>query len=141
MRNKTLLLLAVFYLMSCFFIPALSAEENSEPNKLLIIYSSADKEVFTKFAFVYAINAKKQGWWQDVTFITWGPSNKTIANDEELKEKIKQLKDAGVKLQACKWCAEQYEVDGILSELGVEVKYMGQPLTEMLKSDWKVLTF
>jgi hypothetical protein len=27
-----------------------------------------------------------------------------------------------------------------LEGMGIEVKYMGQPLTEMLKGDWEVIT-
>jgi hypothetical protein len=38
-------------------------------------------------------------------------------------------------------CADRYEVTEDLRKLGVDVKYMGKPLTEMLKGGWKVLTF
>ena len=42
---------------------------------------------------------------------------------------------------ACKACADSYGVSESLAGMGVEVKDMGQPLTEMLKGDWKDLTF
>ena len=32
-------------------------------------------------------------------------------------------------------------IRGLAEALGIEVKYMGVPLTEMLKGDWEVLTF
>ena len=44
-------------------------------------------------------------------------------------------------LQACKWCTDQYKVSDTLDSLGVDVKYMGEPLTEYIKSGYKVLTF
>jgi hypothetical protein len=49
--------------------------------------------------------------------------------------------EAGVELVACKACADSYGGSGKLEELGIEVKYMGVPLTEMLKGDWIVVTF
>lgn len=49
--------------------------------------------------------------------------------------------EQGVIVQACKACTDQYKVSNHLSELGVDVKYMGKPLTENLKSDKKILTF
>ena len=56
-------------------------------------------------------------------------------------EGLAQMKEAGVELVACKACADSYGVSDKLEELGVEVKYMGQPLTAMLKGDWVVATF
>jgi hypothetical protein len=46
-----------------------------------------------------------------------------------------------VELVACKACSDSYGVSDNLEELGVEVKYMGRPLTDMLKGDWAVVTF
>ena len=48
---------------------------------------------------------------------------------------------AGVEIVACKACADSYGVSEVLEGMGIDVKYMGQPLTEMLKGDWKVITF
>ena len=42
---------------------------------------------------------------------------------------------------ACRACADSYDVAPQLRALGVDVKYMGRPLTDMLKGGWKVLTF
>jgi len=38
-------------------------------------------------------------------------------------------------------CADSYGVSERLRELGLKVKAMGSPLTDMLKQGWKVLTF
>ena len=50
------------------------------------------------------------------------------------------IKD-GVVVQACIVCADMYGVSDRLREMGIEVKAMGKPLSDMLKSDYKVLTF
>jgi hypothetical protein len=63
-----------------------------------------------------------------------------LVGDAELKDKISEMKDAGVELVACKACSDGYGVSEELEALGVEVKYMGQPLTEILKSGQALLT-
>ena len=45
------------------------------------------------------------------------------------------MKEAGVKLRACKACSDAYGVSTNLEKLGVTVEYMGQPLTELLKNN------
>ena len=42
---------------------------------------------------------------------------------------------------ACKACADRYGVSEVLAGMGIDVKYMGLPLTDRLKGDWEVITF
>jgi hypothetical protein len=75
-----------------------------------------------------------------VRLIVWGPSAKLLCEDKELQEHVGRMKDHGVELLACKACAEMYGVSEKLTELGVSVIYMGEPLTEMLKDGWATLS-
>ena len=43
-------------------------------------------------------------------------------------------------VSACKGCADQLGVTSILEDLGIEIMYWGEPLTEILKTDEKLLT-
>ena len=110
-------------------------------DKLIVIWSSADREVALKMVFMYTLNAKAQDWWKEVILIIWGPSAKLLAQDDELQAEIKKMKNAGVKVMACKSCSDSYQVSENLNRIGVQVQYMGLPLTQYLKSDSKVLTF
>ena len=51
------------------------------------------------------------------------------------------MMEAGVEVQACKACADLYGVSDKLEALGIEVTYMGVPVTDMLKGGWTSLTF
>ena len=51
------------------------------------------------------------------------------------------MKNAGVAVEACRSCADMFGVSQELEEIGIDVKYMGEPLTEYLKGDEKVITF
>jgi hypothetical protein len=42
-------------------------------------------------------------------------------------------------MHCCKACADQLGVTDALKNLGIEVKYWGEPLTELLKGNEKIL--
>ncbi len=111
-----------------------------QKDKLAVLWTSQDKEVAQKMVFMYTKNSKLRNWWGQVLLIVWGPAAKLLATDEELQEELEELKQAGVALQACKACADQYGIAEKLSNLGMEVIFMGLPLTNYLKSDWTVLS-
>lgn len=111
------------------------------PSKLMVLWTSGDREVALKMVFMYTFNAKKRGWWDQIRFVVWGPSSKLLSEDKELQKGIKDMLEAGVEVQACKACADQYGVSDKLTALGIEVKYMGVPLTDILKGGWASLTF
>lgn len=107
----------------------------------MVIWSSADKEVAEKMVFMYSTNSKLRGWFEDVTIVIWGPSAKLSCEDSDIQALIENAIDSGVKMEACKACADMYGLSDKLIALGVDVKYAGLPLTEHLKSNRKVLTF
>lgn len=114
--------------------------EMNEEDKLVVVWTSGDKEVAMKMVFMYTYNAKKQAWWDDVTLLVWGPSSKLLSQDKELQDYVKKMMESGVHVMACKACADQYGVADQLKELGITVKYAGQDLTKFIK-ERKVVTF
>jgi hypothetical protein len=110
-------------------------------NHLVVLWSSQDREVALKMAFMYTFNAKRHGWWDRVTLIVWGPSAKLIVEDDELQEHVRMMQETGVRFEACKSCADMYGSSDRLEELGIDVKYMGVPLTTYLKEGSSVITF
>lgn len=110
------------------------------PAGLAVLWVTRDKEAAKNMAFMYTKNSKLKGWWEQVRLIVWGPSANLLASDEELQAELEELKNAGVELLACKACADRYGVSDKLTALGVEVIYMGAPLTGMLKEGWATLS-
>lgn len=143
----TLLIFSVFVLLSTQASAKTFSENTlqdstqiSENEKLVVVWTSGDREVALKMVFMYTYNAKKYGWWKDITLLVWGPSSKLLSEDEELQNYLKEMKDIGVNLLACKGCADLYNVSDKLTELGVTVKYTGTDLTNFIK-ERKVITF
>jgi hypothetical protein len=115
--------------------------KNTDPSKLLVVWTSGDRDVALNMVFMYTYNAKKNGWWENIRFLIWGPSSKLLAEDKELQKEIQKMKEAGIELLACKACADRYGVSKALQGMGIHVKYMGVGLTEMMKDGWTTLTF
>ena len=116
-------------------------KEEIAANHLLIVWTSGDPEVAHKMVFMYAFNAQKNGWWDQVTLLVWGPSSKLSSEDKDIQASLNKMKEEGVELLACKGCADQYGVSSKLEELGIEVKYTGTYLTDFIKSGKKVISF
>jgi hypothetical protein len=123
--------------------PAIASaqEPPALPTRLAVIWSSADPDVAKRVCFMYTGAAKRQKWFDEVTLIVWGPSARLLAGDKDLQADVKAMAADGVVVVACLACADSYGVTAQLRSLGLDVKYMGKPLTDMLKTGWKVLTF
>jgi len=116
-----------------------SQEENRD--KLVVLWTSDDPYVAERVAFMYTHAAKTAGWFSEVTLIIWGPSAKLAAENLKVQEKLKEMQEDGVVIEACVVCANAYGVTDDLKDMGFVVKGMGSPLTGYLKSGAKVLTF
>lgn len=111
------------------------------PSRLCVVWSSGDPEVARNVCFMYTLNAKKVGWFDTVHLVVWGPSAKLLAGNEKLQVEMKAMQKVGVVTEACRACAKRYGVDDDLEKMGIEVEYMGKPLSDRLKGDWKVIVF
>ena len=132
-------LLAVAYAGWCS-APS-QADEKETPSQLCVVWSSGDPGVAKNVCFMYTHNAKRRGWFGIVHLVVWGPSAKLLAENDELQKEVKAMQKTGVVVEACVTCATNYGVVDTLKKLDIDVKPMGQPLTERLKGPWKVLTF
>lgn len=111
-------------------------------NKLLIVWSSGEKEVAKKLILLYGSVILSRNYWDEATIMIWGPSAKLLAEDKELQEQMKVVQQSGVKFNACVVCTDDYNVSDTLKDMGVELIHTGEMLTHALQSDdIKVITF
>lgn len=109
-------------------------------NKLNILWTTTNKETIINMISMYSTNAIGQGWWKQVNVIVWGGSAKLIAEDTQVQAEIKKMQKAGVSIEACLACSNGYGVTDNLEKLGLDVKYMGEPLTKIIKNGEKLIT-
>jgi len=138
MKKTIFLLLAVTLFGSLMAQTEEKMTDNS--NKLAVLWTSGDPDVAEKMGFMYTYNAKKQGWFDEVVLIIWGPSAKLLSENKMLQDYVKKMQEAGVVVEACMACARMYEVDDDLAEMGIDVKGMGIPLSNYLKEGWSTIS-
>lgn len=111
-----------------------------EMNKLYILWTNDDVITAEKMVLMYALNSITHHWWEEVMVIIWGAPAKLVAENTMIQEKIKLAISVGVRFSACKACADQLGVTQALTDLGIEVIYWGEGLTEILKDNKKLIT-
>lgn len=110
-------------------------------DKLTILWTTEDEETALNMILMYTLKSNTNKWWKECNVITWGPSNKLVCKSRDVQLMIRQIQETGVKFYACKRCAEEYGLVEHLESLGIEVKLMGEPLTQYLQDDsYRVLS-
>ena len=72
--------------------------------KLHLLWTTGEKEVAMKAIFPYLINAKANGWWDEINLIIWGPSAQLTAGDKDIQRQIQDTLDSGITVEACQAC-------------------------------------
>lgn len=109
-------------------------------DQLTVLWTTADRVTVEKMVFMYTLNAKLQGWFEEVTLVVWGASTQLLAESPDLQQRIEEMVAAGIKVEACKSCADQLNATAALESCSVDVKYWGEPLTKVLKNSGKLIT-
>ncbi|SHH89252.1 DsrE family protein [Clostridium grantii] len=115
-------------------------ENNNTDKKLTILWTNADPLTAEMMVFMYAEASLTYKWWEDVEIIVWGSTAKLVAENKHIQEKLLDIKAKGVEVRFCIACATKIGVVDEIEALGFELKPMGLPLTEVLKTNGKLLT-
>ncbi len=91
--------------------------------------------------FMYATNALRKGWWEDVHIIVWGSTAKLLCEDAHMQKLLQEFQAEGGTVSACRACAERLDKVAALEALeGVEVLYVGEQFTHIIKGNDKLIT-
>ncbi|MCA6213812.1 hypothetical protein GQS78_06015 [Thermococcus bergensis] len=107
--------------------------------KALVIISSDDERALP--GFMWATNAIKHKWVEDVEVILFGPIEKAVADgDERFIPWIEKLKELGKLPVACKRIAELEGFEVSLQKY-TKVEYVGKIIAEHLEKGYIPMTF
>jgi len=109
-------------------------------DKLNILWTTDNKDTTFNMVIMYATNSKIRGWWENVNVIIWGASAKLVGNDTQVQSEVIEMINQGVQVEACKECCDRAGVTDKLIKLGINVRYMGEPFTNYIKTGEKILT-
>ena len=113
---------------------------DSSEDGLLVLWTTADRETALHMVFMYTANARRHGWWPQVTLLVWGAATRALCEDQVLRAGLAGVQAAGVDVIACRRCAELLDRVDALKALGVKVFYTGEYLTDWLKSGKRLLS-
>ena len=110
--------------MDSFGERVIQEREQSMSKKILVIISTSEAGKAHTGA-MYAINALKQGWMEEVKIIFFGPAQDLLLVDEELQNLIKEYQTMKEGVIACKFISDRDEKSEQLTEIGIRVEYVG----------------
>ncbi|MFC1839608.1 DsrE family protein [Thermodesulfobacteriota bacterium] len=111
-----------------------------ENTDLYILWTNDNPVTSEKMVFMYGINSIIRGWWEKVTIIVWGATAPLVSENKDIQKKVKEAQEKGIRIIACKACADQLGVTDNLEKLGIEVEYTGELLTNILKEKEALIT-
>ena len=108
---------------------------------LHILWTSDNPVTVEHMIFMYAVNSLKKGWWEDVHVIIWGAAAKLLCSHENIQNKVREFQAVGGHVSACRRCAEELGLVEQVERFGdIELIYMGEPLTRIIRSAEALLT-
>ena len=108
-------------------------------DKIIVIISSGEKQKALT-GMMYATNAIKNKWMNDVKVIIFGPSQNAVLEDGDLENSLKNL----ILLEkpiACKRISDDQGTSERFLELGARVEYVGSIISDFIKNGYVPLVF
>ncbi len=107
--------------------------------KVLVILSTAEKEKALT-GILYTTNALKNHWLSDIKVCLFGPFEALLAEDEDIQDGVAGLREHLVPV-ACKFISDSHGVSEKLTELGIQVEYVGQLVSDYIKDGYIPMVF
>ena len=107
--------------------------------KIVIVISTGEKEKALT-GIMYAFNAQKNKWLDDVKVIFFGPFEDLVCEDHEVAELAAQLLEFETPI-ACKRLSDNAGISDKLEKLGYQVEYVGTIISGLIKQGYAPMVF
>ncbi len=104
-------------------------------HKVLVILGTAEKGKAEAGA-MFAVNALKNEWLDDVKLLFFGPAEQLVLEDPDIQELVRQYHRQGGTAVACRFLAARAGIETDLSDLGLEVEYVGPLIADLIKDGY-----
>ena len=98
---------------------------------MLVIIATGDKEKALT-ALMYTKNAIKREWLPNVKVIYFGPSERLMVEDEQVRDAAIEVANLG-ECFACKAISDRDEISEKVDEMGIKVEYVGSIISDFIK--------
>jgi len=107
--------------------------------KVLVIISTAEREK-ALVGVMYATNALKNKWLEDVKVFFFGPFEKLVAEDKEIQAIVAPLLEYQTPV-ACMFISDRDNVSASLHTLGYDVSYIGSEISAYIEEGYIPMVF
>lgn len=104
-------------------------------DKVVVVLSSKDRDVLL-WGLRYSWRSVESNYLDDVKVVALGPSEKVISEDPDLQEMIKRIQEQGKVVSACKAFSDEEGITDQLSELDIEVDFVGAIIGKLIREGY-----
>jgi hypothetical protein len=115
------------------------AKEFIMSSKVMVIISTAEKDKALT-GILYAKNAQKNKWIDDIRVIFFGPFENLVCEDQDVIQAASELLDYQTPI-ACKFLSDKSGASDKLEELGFNVEYVGALISDSIKAGYVPMVF
>ena len=108
-------------------------------SKVIVIISTAEKDKALT-GILYAKNAQKNKWIDEVRVIFFGPFENLVCEDDEIIKAASELLDYQTPI-ACKFLSDKSGTSDRLEELGFNVEFVGSLISDSIKAGFIPMVF
>ena len=108
-------------------------------SKVMVIVSTAEKDKALT-GIMYAVNAQKNKWVDDLKVIFFGPFENLVCDDEEVAQAASRLLDYETPI-ACKFLSDRDGISETLEKMGVNVDYVGALISGYIEEGYTPMVF
>ena len=114
-------------------------KEDFMSSKVMVIISTAEKAKALT-GIMYAVNAQKHKWVDDIKVIFFGPFENLLCEDEDVIKAASNLLDYETPI-ACKFLSDRDGISDKLEKLGVNVDYVGTIISGFIEEGYAPMVF
>ncbi len=85
---------------------------------------------------MFAVNALKHGWLEDVKLFIFGPAEELLLRDAEMQRMLKEYQQMEETAVACKFIADRDGTSQKIAALGVRVEFVGKMISDLIKDGY-----
>ncbi len=104
-------------------------------NKIIAIISSNEAGK-ARTGTMFAVNALKHGWLEDVKLFIFGPAEELLLRDPEMQGMLKEYHLMEETAVACKFIADRDGNSQEIAALGVRVEFVGKMISDLIKEGY-----
>ena len=105
-------------------------------NNRIVVIIGTREQAKAEAGLMYAVNALKHGWMEDVKLFFFGPAEDLLLEDPDLQELLMEFHRQDQQAVACRFLSDRQGSSEDLAELGLDVSYVGSQISDLIKDGY-----